>query len=149
MPATIAYPADSSCDVDLRRINAHPDYWYPVAWSRQIKPGKMLPCRYAGESIAVIRGQDGNLFALEDRCAHRQVPLTHGVVQGCSVKCGYHGWTYDAQGACTDVPYLGKASLPNGVKAYPCREIDGLIFIFAGDPALADSRLPLSLGAKA
>ena len=135
--------------VDLRRTNSHPDYWYPIAWSGQVKPGKMLACSYAGAPVAVIRGEDGKLFALENRCVHRQVPLTHGVVQNCTVKCGYHGWAYDAAGACIDVPYLGKERLPNGVKAYPCREIDGLIFIFPGNPALAEDRLPPALGAKA
>ena len=110
----------------------------------------MLARQYAGDPVAVIRGKDGGLFALENRCAHRQVPLTHGVVQGCTVKCGYHGWSYDTSGRCIDVPYLGKERLlPNGVQAYPCREVDGLIFIFPGDPALAESRLPTHLGAKA
>ena len=135
--------------VDLRRTDAHPDYWYPIAWSRELKPGRMLARRYAGEPVAVVRGQDGSLFSLENRCAHRQVPLTHGVVKGCQVRCGYHGWAYDAQGACVDVPYLGAERLPNGVRAYPCQEVDGLIFIFPGDPALADARLPAALGARA
>jgi phenylpropionate dioxygenase-like ring-hydroxylating dioxygenase large terminal subunit len=134
--------------VDLRRTDAHPDYWYPIAWSRELKPGRMLARRYAGEPVAVVRGQDGRLFALENRCAHRQVPLTHGVVRGCTVRCGYHGWAYDAEGACVDVPYLGPERLPNGVRAYPCREVDGLVFIFPGDPALAEARLPASLGAS-
>jgi len=109
----------------------------------------MLARRYAGDPIAVIRSADGELFALENRCAHRQVPLTHGVVQGCTVKCGYHGWAYDNTGKCIDVPYLGRERLPNGVKSYPCREVDGLIFIFPGDPALADDRLPARLAGKA
>jgi phenylpropionate dioxygenase-like ring-hydroxylating dioxygenase large terminal subunit len=139
--------------VDLRRIDCHPDFWYPIAWSEEVRPGKMIARAYAGEPVAVIRSADGKLFALEDRCAHRQVPLTHGVVSGCTVKCGYHGWAYDAEGQCIDVPYLprkdGQARLPNGVKAYPCREVDGLIFIFPGDPDLAEARLPASLGAKA
>jgi len=139
----------STLGFDLRRVNAHPDYWYPVAWSRELKPGQMLARRYAGEPVAVIRGKDGTLFALENRCAHRQVPLTHGVVNGCTVKCGYHGWAYDTSGRCVDVPYLGRERLPNGVKSYPCREVDGLIFIFPGDPALAEARLPASLGARA
>jgi phenylpropionate dioxygenase-like ring-hydroxylating dioxygenase large terminal subunit len=135
--------------VDLRRVDCHPDFWYPVAWSEQVRPGKMLARRYAGDPIAVIRSADGELFALENRCAHRQVPLTHGVVQGCTVKCGYHGWAYDNTGKCIDVPYLGRERLPNGVKSYPCREVDGLIFIFPGDPALADDRLPARLAGKA
>jgi len=149
MPVNTTLPVHTSRSVDLRRTDSHPDFWYPIAWSEQVKPGKMLACQYAGEPVAVIRGQDGKLFALENRCAHRQVPLTHGVVKDCTVKCGYHGWAYNAEGKCIDVPYLGKERLPNGVRAYPCREVDNLIFIFPGDPALAEERLPPALGAKA
>jgi phenylpropionate dioxygenase-like ring-hydroxylating dioxygenase large terminal subunit len=149
MTADIHHLVRLTNGIDLRRVDAHPDYWYPIAWSRELKPGRMLARRYAGEPVVVVRGQDGGLFALENRCAHRQVPLTHGVVRGCAVKCGYHGWTYDAAGKCVEVPYLGKERLPNGVKSYPCREVDGLIFIFPGDPALAPARLPAGLGARA
>jgi phenylpropionate dioxygenase-like ring-hydroxylating dioxygenase large terminal subunit len=66
------------------------------------------------------------------------VPLSRGLVEGCAIRCGYHGWAYNAAGACTDVPYLGRDKLPNGVRAYPCREVSGLILVFPGDPALAD-----------
>jgi phenylpropionate dioxygenase-like ring-hydroxylating dioxygenase large terminal subunit len=134
---------------DLRRIDAHPDHWYPIAWSRELKPGKMLARRFAGEPVVVVRSKEGAVFALEDRCAHRQVPLSKGVVKGCAVRCGYHGWAYDAQGKCIDVPYLGRERLPNGVKSYPVHEVDGVIFIFPGLPELADARRPASLGAKA
>lgn len=134
---------------DLRRIDAHPDHWYPIAWSRELKPGKLLARRFAGEPVVVVRTAEGLLFTLEDRCAHRQVPLSQGVLKGCNLRCGYHGWAYNAAGACVDVPYLGRERLPNGVKAYPTHEVDGLIFIFPGDPALADARRPQSLGAKA
>ena len=127
---------------DLRRIDAHPDYWYPVAWSREVKPGKAYAARFAGEPIVLVRpkvqSNDGALFALEDRCAHRQVPLSKGTVDGCTLRCGYHGWRYDASGACVDVPYLGKGKLPNGVRRYPCFERDGLIFVWPGaSPAAA------------
>ncbi|MBV9511263.1 MAG: aromatic ring-hydroxylating dioxygenase subunit alpha [Caulobacteraceae bacterium] len=146
---SIETPPPSAPRVDLRKTDCHPDYWYPIAWSGEVKPGAMVARRYAGEPVAVIRGKDGKLFALEDRCAHRQVPLTHGVVDGCTVRCGYHGWAYNDAGKCIDVPYLGRERLPNGVKAYPCREVDGLIFIFPGDPGLAEARFPTNLGAKA
>ncbi len=87
------------------------------------------------------------MFALEDRCAHRQVPLQDGVVDGCAMRCGYHGWTYDKTGKCIDVPYLGKDKLPNGVRAYACREAAGLVFVFPGDPALAETVPFPALGA--
>jgi phenylpropionate dioxygenase-like ring-hydroxylating dioxygenase large terminal subunit len=118
---------------DLRRVNAHPDHWYPLAWSDEIKPGKVIGRHFAGEPIALYRTKDGRLAALEDRCAHRQVPLSKGVVNGCAIRCCYHGWTYDAAGNCIDVPYIGKGKLPNGVRSYPCTEQDGLIFIWPGE----------------
>ena len=139
-------PANSPNGFDLRRIGAHPDHWYAVAWSDELKPGRTLARRFAGEPIVLYRGQSGRVFALEDRCAHRQVPLHLGVVAGDDLKCHYHGWKYDCSGKCVDVPYLGKERMPNGVKSYPAREIDGLIFIFPGDRALAEARVPKALG---
>jgi phenylpropionate dioxygenase-like ring-hydroxylating dioxygenase large terminal subunit len=134
---------------DLRRVDIHPDYWYPVAWSREVRRGKAHGVRFAGDPIVLVRTVSGTVFALEDRCAHRQVPLHEGVVDGESIRCCYHGWTYDCTGHCTDVPYLGRERLPNGVRAYPCREVQGLIFVFPGDPARADSQIFPSLGSVA
>jgi nitrite reductase/ring-hydroxylating ferredoxin subunit len=75
-------PAGSPAGVDLRRVGAHPDYWYPIAWADELKVGKALGRRFAGEPIVIYRGKSGQVFALEDRCAHRQVPLHLGVVTG-------------------------------------------------------------------
>lgn len=134
---------------DLRLTGAHPDFWYPLAWSDQLKARAVIARAFAGEPIALWRSKAGKVFALEDRCAHRQVPLSKGTVEGEALKCGYHGWTYDCAGACVDVPYLGKSRLPNGVKSYPVMERDGLIFVFPGDAARAPQREPVTLGAAA
>jgi renierapurpurin 18,18'-hydroxylase len=138
--------ADSPNALDLRRVGAHPDYWYPLAWSDELQAEKTLGRRFAGSPIVLYRGSSGQVFALEDRCAHRQVPLHLGVVVGDELKCHYHGWTYNCSGKCVNVPYLGGERLPNGVKSYPAREVDGLIFVFPGDPTLAESRAPTGLG---
>jgi phenylpropionate dioxygenase-like ring-hydroxylating dioxygenase large terminal subunit len=140
--------ANSANAFDLRRIGAHPDHWYALAWSDELQVGKTLARRFAGDPIVLYRGNSGRVFALEDRCAHRQVPLHLGVVNGEELKCHYHGWAYDCSGKCVDVPYLGKDRLPNGVKSYPAREVDGLIFVFPGDPSLAESRVPQTLGSS-
>ena len=134
--------------IDLRRTAAGPDHWYPLAWSDELRAGGILGRRFAGEPIALYRGASGKVFALEDRCAHRQVPLHLGVVSGDVLKCHYHGWTYDCGGRCIDVPYLGRERRPNGVRSYPAREVDGLIFVFPGNPALAEGRVPSALGAS-
>jgi phenylpropionate dioxygenase-like ring-hydroxylating dioxygenase large terminal subunit len=135
---TAQLPA-ARADFDARRVKINPDHWYPLAWSREVKPGKMLAVRFAGAPLVLVRPLQGAVFALENRCAHRQVPLDAGVVKGCAVRCGYHGWTYDASGKCVDVPYIGKGKLPNGVRAYPCREEKGMIFVFPGDPEKSGS----------
>jgi phenylpropionate dioxygenase-like ring-hydroxylating dioxygenase large terminal subunit len=119
---------------DLRRTGIHPDYWYPVSRSKDVRKGKAVGVYFAGEPIVLVRTESGTLFALEDRCAHRQVPLHAGVVRGEQLQCGYHRWTYDRTGKCVNVPYLDKnRSLPNGVRSYPCREAYGLIFVFPGN----------------
>jgi len=128
---------------DLRRIGSHPDHWYPVAWSKELKPGSTYAARFAGDPIVLVRPKEGAVFALEDRCAHRQVPLSKGVVTDCAIRCCYHGWTYDAAGTCIDVPYIGKGKLPNGVRSYPCREQDGLILIWPGNPSAVTDLAPL------
>ena len=131
---------------DLRRVGSHPDHWYPVAWSRDLKPGAVLATRFAGEPIVLARPKEGALFALEDRCAHRQVPLSEGLLEGETIRCGYHGWAYGCHGRCVDVPYIGKDKLPNGVRSYPVHEADGLIMVFPGDPARAAVVAPPKLG---
>jgi phenylpropionate dioxygenase-like ring-hydroxylating dioxygenase large terminal subunit len=75
---------------DLRRTGINPDFWYPVAVSASLRKGKTFAARFAGERIAVYRGAGGTVYALEDRCAHRQVPLSMGVVEGDTLRCCYH-----------------------------------------------------------
>jgi renierapurpurin 18,18'-hydroxylase len=133
--------------VDLRRVGAHPDNWYPLAWSHEVGPGGVVASSFAGEPIALVRPESGGLFALEDRCAHRQVPLSRGVVRDCRLHCCYHGWSYDASGRCVDVPYLGRDKLPNGVRSYPCSERDGVIFVWPGSHPPAASPAPLAAAA--
>jgi renierapurpurin 18,18'-hydroxylase len=124
---------------DLRKTGIHPDHWYPVLRSRDLTAGKMLGISFAGDPIVVVRAEDGSVFALEDRCAHRQVPLHLGVVQKGKLQCGYHRWTYDRTGKCVNVPYLDECrSQPNGVRSYPCREAYGFVFVYPGNPARLD-----------
>jgi hypothetical protein len=118
---------------DIRKVGIDPEFWYPVARSSELRCGRIIGTSFAGEPIALARTAEGKVFALEDRCAHRQVPLHAGIVSGDCLQCGYHGWTYDSSGRCASVPYPDSAqSLPNGVRAYPCREVYGLIFVFPG-----------------
>lgn len=134
-PLTEASGVESqSCSRDLRKTGINPNFWYPVLRSRKLKAGKAAAVTFGGEPIALIRTKSGSLFALEDRCAHRQVPISAGVVKDETVSCCYHGWTYDCTGRCVNIPYVGHSTLvPRGVRSYPCREEYGLIWVFPGD----------------
>jgi phenylpropionate dioxygenase-like ring-hydroxylating dioxygenase large terminal subunit len=125
---------------DIRKTAIDPNFWYPVARSRDVKPGKAHAVSFAGDPIALVRPHHGEVYALENRCAHRQVPLHIGVVEGDGIRCSYHGWTYDGAGKCISVPYLDSCKLlPNNVRSYPCREAYGLIFVFPGDKPKVES----------
>ena len=125
---------------DIRKTGIDPNFWYPLARSAEVKQGKAFACAFAGEPIVLARGKGGEVFALEDRCAHRQVPLSNGVVDGDNLRCGYHGWSFDRQGKCVSLPYAkGSVEGPRGVRAYPCRERYGLVFVFPGDAEKAEA----------
>ena len=125
---------------DLRRVGIHPDYWYPLAWSHEVKRGKTHGVTFAGEPIVLARTESGKVFALEDRCAHRQVPLHQGVVDGESIRCGYHGWTYDCTGSASTCRIWAVSVCPTACARIRAARCEGLIFVFPGNPALAEER---------
>ncbi|MFF2777554.1 Rieske 2Fe-2S domain-containing protein [Streptomyces sp. NPDC058052] len=128
-------------EVDLRRVGIDPDFWYPVARSASLTRKKVRATSFAGRRIALYRGAGGTVYALEDRCAHRQVPLSLGVVEGETLRCCYHAWAYRGNGRISQIPYLPKGAPrpPRGVRAYPVRERYGLVFVFPGDPDRAEA----------
>ncbi|MEU4920037.1 aromatic ring-hydroxylating dioxygenase subunit alpha [Streptomyces parvus] len=134
-------PGPAPAPPDLRRIGANPDFWYPVALSRSLRKEGVAAAVFAGERIALYRAGSGAVHALEDRCAHRQVPLSMGVVDGETLRCCYHAWAYRGDGRISQIPYLAKgdARPPRGVRAYPVREAYGLVFVFPGDPEKAEA----------
>jgi phenylpropionate dioxygenase-like ring-hydroxylating dioxygenase large terminal subunit len=125
-----------------RAAGLDPNYWYPVEWDERLKPGQVVEVAFWKQSIALFRGADGTLHAIANRCAHRQLKLSHGRVEGCELVCAYHGWKYDGEGRLAAVPHdlfgydLPKVRIPK----FPVRVRYGLIWIFPGDPAEAERR---------
>lgn len=125
-----------------RAAGLHPDYWYAVEFDRAVGRRKVVEVRFWGQSIALYRDAEGTLHALENRCAHRQLKLTLGLVEGCNLTCEYHGWSYDGDGKVVHIPHelFGKPMLKVGIRSYPVKVKHGLIWIFMGDPDLAEDR---------
>ncbi len=79
------------------------NYWYVAAYDHEIgrRPlGRII----LGEPIVFYRLEDGTPVALEDRCAHRHLPLSMGTLVGDVLQCHYHGLRYDKTGTCVRVP---------------------------------------------
>ena len=64
--------------------------WYVAAWSSELSQVP-ISRKILGESVVLFRRQSGEAVALEDRCCHRGMPLTHGDVDGDIIRCPYPG----------------------------------------------------------
>jgi phenylpropionate dioxygenase-like ring-hydroxylating dioxygenase large terminal subunit len=112
--------------------------WYIASWADELGETP-LARRICNEPIVLFRDQTGRAGALIDRCCHRSAPLSLGTVVEGGLQCGYHGLILDADGKCVHVP--GQRLVPPGaaVRSFPVVEKNQLIWLWLGDPALADS----------
>lgn len=111
------------------------DRWYVGALATELEGGKLLGRTLLNQKVVLFRDAEGRAAALEDRCVHRSLPLSMGQIEDGRVRCGYHGFLFDAQGHCVEIP--GQAQIPAKarVAAYPLREQDGMVWLwFAREP---------------
>jgi len=111
--------------------------WYVGAWDEELSKG-ILARTIMNEPIAFFRDQSGKAWAVEDRCCHRGAALTDGKVVENGLQCGYHGLVFNGKGKCVEIP--GQDAIPPmaHIKHYPVVEKQEFIWIWMGDPALAD-----------
>ena len=117
------------------------NFWYVAAWDWEVRRQELVSRTICNEPIVFWRTEDGTPVALEDRCCHRHMPLSHGKLRGSDVECLYHGLVYDGSGACIRIP--SQKAIPPGarVRSYPIVERYHWIWIWMGDPAKADPSL--------
>jgi vanillate O-demethylase monooxygenase subunit len=111
--------------------------WYVAAFSHEVSR-EPLDRTILNEALVLFRQEDGRVAALEDRCAHRLMPLSKGRVVGNSLVCCYHGLAYDASGTCVRVPRQDAPPSGLGVRSYPARERYGAVWLWMGNPTEAD-----------
>lgn len=111
--------------------------WYVAGWASEIdeEPRRVT---ILDEHIVMYRQSDNSIAALEDRCPHRQLPLSKGIRVGDDLQCGYHGMTFDCSGRCVRIP--GQDSIPATayVERYATVEKHNIVFIWMGDADKAD-----------
>jgi phenylpropionate dioxygenase-like ring-hydroxylating dioxygenase large terminal subunit len=111
--------------------------WYAAALSEEIKR-EPFARTILNEKIVMYRTSADQVVALEDRCAHRQVPLSRGRVIGDELQCWYHGLRYDCSGECVSIP--SQSTIPKGtrVRSFPAVEKYGFVWLWSGDSSKAD-----------
>lgn len=107
------------------------EYWYMAGWPSEVgsKPLRRL---ILNEPIVLFRCSDGSVAALEDRCSHRNYPLSKGEIINDALQCGYHGLTFDRTGSCVYAPGQDRPPPRSDIRAYPIEERDGIIWIWMG-----------------
>lgn len=113
--------------------------WFVAARSDQVRK-RPLAVTVLDLPLVLARTAAGEVFVLEDRCPHRQVPLSCGQVTEHGLRCPYHGWTFGSDGRVTTMPGLApEAALPAvGARSVRCQEHNGLIWVQLAAPEAAD-----------
>ncbi|KAK9096059.1 hypothetical protein Sjap_021556 [Stephania japonica] len=113
------------------------NFWYPVAFSTDLKDDTMVPIDCFEEPWVVFRGKDGKPGCVQNTCAHRACPLHLGSVNEGRIQCPYHGWEYSTDGKCEKMPSTRLVDVR--IRSLPCFEQEGMIWIWPGDdPPSAD-----------
>ena len=109
--------------------------WYVAGWSSEIT-AKPVGRTFLDEPVVLYRAENGSLVALEDRCCHRGMPLSHGEVIGNDIRCEYHGMVFDRTGRCVGIPNQTLIPAKAKVRSFPITEQDDLVWIDPPIPRL-------------
>jgi 5,5'-dehydrodivanillate O-demethylase oxygenase subunit len=128
--------ADKPMGALLRR------YWHPVAAVAELDDNPTKPVRLMGEDLVLYRDRSGEYGLLDRHCPHRSADLSYGIVESCGLRCNYHGWRFDASGACLEQPFED-TDAPEirfrdqiRIKSYKVQALAGLLWAYLGpEPA--------------
>src|SRR5690606_2783137 len=94
--------------------------WVDVAAEVEITPSRPAVLRLGRQRVAVLRNDEGQLWAVDDRCPHEGYPLTQGQLRGCTLTCAWHNFKFDLRdGRCLKGD--------EAVAVYPVRVVGGRV----------------------
>ncbi len=112
-------------------------YWLPALLSDELPAPDCPPVRVKllGEDLVAFRDSNGRVGLLDEYCTHRRASLFFGRNEECGLRCIYHGWKYDVDGRILETPVEPETSMiRHHVRqtAYPCREVNGVVYTYMG-----------------
>jgi 5,5'-dehydrodivanillate O-demethylase oxygenase subunit len=113
-------------------------YWFPVAAAAEFDDKDVKAIRLLGEDLTLYKDLSGTFGLVDRHCPHRRADMSYGFVEKKGLRCNYHGWLMDETGACIEQPYEDTVNPNNklkercSIKAYPVREMRGLLWTYMG-----------------
>lgn len=116
-------------------------YWLPALLASELpRPdGDPVRLRLLGEDLVAFRDSSGRVGVLGDHCPHRGASLYFGRNEEHGLRCVYHGWKFDVNGACVDMPNeRPESNFRHRVRhaSYPAAESGDLVWVYLGPPGL-------------
>lgn len=103
--------------------------WFAVAETPDLEVGQTKAAYYFDTHLVLWRDETGEAHVMDAFCPHLGAHLGHGgTVEGCEIKCPFHGWKFDAEGANTDIPYSERTNGRAKVRTYPVLERNGFVY---------------------
>ncbi len=138
--------------------NVFREYWLPALLAEELPAPDSDPVRIMmlGEQLIAFRDTNGNVGLLQNNCPHRSASLFFGRNEEAGLRCVYHGWKFDTEGNCIDMPNEpAESDFKHKVKAvaYPTQERGGIVWAYLGPrktpPPLPDLEGNMLPGAQA
>jgi len=108
-----------------------PNGWFVLTYSEDLPRGSVVRMRYLQRELVAFRGVSGVVSVLVAYCPHLGAHLgVGGAVVGDTIRCPFHGWRWDGQGACAEIPYAKRIPAAARAEAFPARERNGMIFVW-------------------
>lgn len=127
-------------NIDPKRAPYPRDQWYIAAWGHEVgrQPfGRTI----LGEPVVMWRAEDGTAVAHYGLCPHRLMPLARGTIEANELECPYHGIRFGLDGRASSVPTQDRVPAACNIHRFPLVEKWRWLWIWPGDPALADPAL--------
>jgi phenylpropionate dioxygenase-like ring-hydroxylating dioxygenase large terminal subunit len=114
-------------------------FWLPALMSNEVRSDRApVRLRILGEDLLSFRDSNGRVGIVEAYCPHRGAPLFFGRNEQCGLRCAYHGWKFNVDGECLEIPNISESDKADmrqraRITSYATREANGVVWVYMGE----------------